>query len=413
MVELTPQKKTVLGLQHMVAMFGATILVPLITGLNPSVALIAAGVGTWLFHIVTKFGVPVFLGSSFAFIPPILLAQQEGFGFASIGGGIMAAGIVYLIVAGIVWALPNGSQQIRALFPPVVTGPVITVIGITLAPIAISQAEGNWWLAVVTLLATIIAAIWFKGLFKMLPILTGFVVGYVVALIFGEVNFDALETVDWLAWPEFTLGSFDWDVIWIIAPVAFVTMIEHVGDILTNGRVVGKDFFDEPGVNRTLMGDGLATLFAGFVGGPPNTTYSENTGVLAVTKVYDPMVLRIGAGFAILLGFIPKFGALLQTVPVAVLGGLSIVLFGMIASVGIRVLAEANLDFTHSRNLIVVALILVFGLGYSGLESPLSIGDVQISGLALAALVGVVANLVIPAAIDEEVLEDTELDSVN
>ncbi|MFW2340833.1 MAG: uracil-xanthine permease family protein [Acidimicrobiia bacterium] len=410
---MTPQKKTVLGLQHMVAMFGATILVPLITGLNPSVALIAAGVGTWLFHIVTKFGVPVFLGSSFAFIPPILLAQQEGFGFASIGGGIMAAGIVYLIVAGIVWALPNGSQQIRALFPPVVTGPVITVIGITLAPIAISQAEGNWWLAVVTLLATIIAAIWFKGLFKMLPILTGFVVGYVVALIFGEVSFDALETVDWLAWPEFTLGSFDWDVIWIIAPVAFVTMIEHVGDILTNGRVVGKDFFEEPGVNRTLLGDGLATLFAGFVGGPPNTTYSENTGVLAVTKVYDPMVLRIGAGFAILLGFIPKFGALLQTVPVPVLGGLSIVLFGMIASVGIRVLAEANLDFTHSRNLIVVALILVFGLGYSGLESPLSIGDVQISGLALAALVGVVANLVIPAAIDEEVLEDTELDSVN
>lgn len=412
MVELTPQKKTVLGLQHMVAMFGATILVPLITGLNPSVALIAAGVGTWLFHIVTKFGVPVFLGSSFAFIPPILLAQAEGHSFASIGGGIMAAGIVYLIVAGIVWVLPEGSHKIRALFPPVVTGPVITVIGITLAPIAISQAEGNWWLAVVTLLATIVAAIWFKGLFKMLPILTGFVVGYVVALIFGEVNFDALSEVDWVAWPDFTLGSFDFDVIWIVAPVAFVTMIEHVGDILTNGRVVGKDFFDEPGVHRTLMGDGLATLFAGFVGGPPNTTYSENTGVLAVTKVYDPMVLRIGALFAILLGFIPKFGALLQTVPVPVLGGLSIVLFGMIASVGIRVLADAQLDFTHSRNLIVVALILVFGLGYSGLESPLQIGDVQISGLALAAVVGVVANLIIPAHIEEEE-EAVERDSVN
>lgn len=412
MVELTPQKKTVLGLQHMVAMFGATILVPLITGLNPSVALIAAGVGTWLFHIVTKFGVPVFLGSSFAFIPPILLAQAEGHSFASIGGGIMAAGVVYLIVAGIVWVLPEGSHKIRALFPPVVTGPVITVIGITLAPIAISQAEGNWWLAVVTLLATIVAAIWFKGLFKMLPILTGFVVGYVVALIFGEVNFDALSEVDWVAWPDFTLGSFDFDVIWIVAPVAFVTMIEHVGDILTNGRVVGKDFFDEPGVHRTLMGDGLATLFAGFVGGPPNTTYSENTGVLAVTKVYDPMVLRIGALFAILLGFIPKFGALLQTVPVPVLGGLSIVLFGMIASVGIRVLADAQLDFTHSRNLIVVALILVFGLGYSGLESPLQIGDVQISGLALAAVVGVVANLIIPAHIEEEE-EAVERDSVN
>lgn len=412
-MELTAEKKTVLGLQHMVAMFGATILVPLITGLNPSVALIAAGVGTWLFHIATKFGVPVFLGSSFAFIPPILLAQQEGYSFASIGGGIMAAGVVYLIVAGIVWILPEGSHKIRALFPPVVTGPVITVIGITLAPIAISQAEGNWWLAVVTLLATIVAAIWFKGLFKMLPILTGFVVGYVVALIFGEVNFDALGEVDWIAWPDFTVGTFDWSVIWIIAPVAFVTMIEHVGDILTNGRVVGKDFFEEPGVNRTLLGDGIATLFAGFIGGPPNTTYSENTGVLAVTKVYDPAVLRIGAAFAILLGFIPKFGALLQTVPVPVLGGLSIVLFGMIASVGIRVLADANLDFTHSRNLIVVALILVFGLGYSGLESPLAIGDVQISGLALAAVVGVVANLIIPAAIDEEVPVDSELDSIN
>ena len=401
MVEMTPQKKTVLGLQHMVAMFGATILVPLITGLNPSVALIAAGVGTLLFHVVTKFGVPVFLGSSFAFIPPILLAQAEGHSFASIGGGIMAAGVIYLAVAGIVWVLPNGSEQIRRLFPPVVTGPVITVIGITLAPIAISQASGEWWLALVTLAATIIAAIWFKGLFKMLPILTGLVVGYVAALIFGDVNFDALKTVDWLAWPDFTLGSFDFDVIWIIAPVAFVTMIEHVGDILTNGRVVGKDFFEEPGVNRTLLGDGLATLFAGFIGGPPNTTYSENTGVLAVTKVYDPMVLRIAAGFAILLGFIPKFGALLQTVPIPVLGGLSIVLFGMIASIGMRVLSDAGLDFTHSRNLIVVALILVFGLGYSGLESPIVIGDVQVSGLALAAVIGVAANLILPKVIDD------------
>jgi uracil permease len=413
MVELTPQKKTVLGLQHMVAMFGATILVPLITGLNPSVALISAGVGTLLFHVVTRFGVPVFLGSSFAFIPPILLAQSEGYSFASIGGGIMAAGVVYLIVAGIVWVLPNGSKQIRALFPPVVTGPVITVIGITLAPIALSQASGMagsdrvmdqgmaWLIALITLVAVIVAAIYFKGLFKMLPILTGLVVGYVAALIFGEVSFDAMSDVDWLAWPSFTLGSFEFSVVWIIAPVAFVTMIEHVGDILTNGRVVGKDFFDDPGINRTLMGDGLATLFAGFVGGPPNTTYSENTGVLAVTKVYDPVILRIAAGFAILLGFIPKFGTLLQTVPVPVLGGLSIVLFGMIASIGMRVLSDARIDFTHSRNLIVVALILVFGLGYSGLESPLSIGDVSVSGLALAAIIGVAANLILPKEFDE------------
>ena len=424
MVELTPQKKTVLGLQHMVAMFGATILVPLITGLNPSVALISAGVGTLLFHVVTGFGVPVFLGSSFAFIPPILLAQTKGYDFASIGGGIMAAGVVYLIVAGIVWVLPNGSQQIRALFPPIVTGPVITVIGLTLAPIALGQASGlagsdrvmeegtAWLIAVVTLLAVIAAAIYFKGLFKMLPILTGFIVGYAFAMIIGEVNYDNLSSADWFAWPDFTLGNFDWNVIWIVAPVAFVTMIEHVGDILTNGRVVGKDFFDEPGLNRTLMGDGLATLFAGFIGGPANTTYSENTGVLAVTKVYDPMVLRIAAGFAILLGFIPKFGGLLQTVPGAVLGGLSIVLFGMIASIGIRVMTDAQVDFKQSRNLIVVALILVFGLGYSGLESPLQIGDVSISGLALAAVVGVVVNLILPKLTDEG--EDVLVtDSVN
>ncbi len=424
MVELTPQKKTVLGLQHMVAMFGATILVPLITGLNPSVALISAGVGTLLFHVVTGFGVPVFLGSSFAFIPPILLAQTKGYSFASIGGGIMAAGVVYLIVAGIVWVLPNGSTQIRALFPPIVTGPVITVIGLTLAPIALAEASGMagatrimeegtaWLIAVVTLLAVIAAAIYFKGLFKMLPILTGFIVGYGFSMIIGEVNYDNLSSADWFAWPDFTLGNFDWSVIWIVAPVAFVTMIEHVGDILTNGRVVGKDFFEDPGVNRTLLGDGLATLFAGFIGGPANTTYSENTGVLAVTKVYDPMVLRIAAGFAILLGFIPKFGGLLQTVPGAVLGGLSIVLFGMIASIGIRVMTDAQVDFKQSRNLIVVALILVFGLGYSGLESPLQIGDVSISGLALAAVVGVVVNLILPKLTDES--EDVLVtDSVN
>ena len=284
------------------------------------------------------------------------------------------------------------------------------MIGITLAPVAISQAQGNWWLALVTLGAVIVASIWFRGIFKMLPILTGFVVGYVVSIIFGQVDFDAINEAKWLSWPDFGGviggGELDFGAVWLIAPVAFVTMIEHVGDILTNGRVVGKDFFDNPGVHRTLMGDGLATLFAGLVGGPPNTTYSENTGVLAVTKVYDPRVLRIGAGFAILLGFIPKFGGLLQTVPVPVLGGISIVLFGMIASIGLRVLTDAGVDFTQSRNLIVAALILVFGLGVSGLDSPIQIGDVSVSGLALAAVVGVVANLILPKAIDEPEYEE-------
>jgi uracil permease len=410
MEEITADRRVVLGLQHTVAMFGATVLVPLILGLSPSLALLSAGIGTLLFHLVTKRIVPVFLGSSFAFIAPIGLAQADGYSLVSIGVAIMAAGFVYLIVAFLVTVIPNGSHKLRLLFPPVVTGPIIAVIGITLAPVAISQAQGNWWLALVTLAGVIVASIWFRGLFKMLPILTGFIVGYVVSIIFGQVDFAAFNDAKWLAWPDFGGvfggGTFDIGAVWLIAPVAFVTMIEHVGDILTNGRVVGKDFFDNPGINRTLMGDGIATMFAGLIGGPPNTTYSENTGVLAVTKVYDPRVLRIGAGFAILLGFIPKFGGLLQTVPVAVLGGISIVLFGMIASIGLRVLSDARVDFTQSRNLIVAALILVFGLGVSGLESPIQIGDVQVSGLALAAVVGVVANLILPKAIDEPQYEE-------
>ena len=402
-MELTMQKKVVLGIQHTVAMFGATVLVPLLTGLNPSVALLAAGVGTLLFHLVTKQMVPVFLGSSFAFIPPIVLSVERGYSWASIGAGIIGAAVLYITMSIIVTFV--GSDVIRRIFPPIVTGPVITVIGITLAPVAISMAEGEWWLAIVTLLATLVAAIYFKGLFKMLPILTGAVVGYLSAVIFySDFSFDAVGEADWIGWPEMTwgLGDVQWAAIALIAPIAFVTMIEHVGDILANGRVVGKDFFDEPGLNRTLLGDGIATLFAGLVGGPPNTTYSENTGVLAVTKVYDPFIIRIGAVVAILLGLIPKLAAILRTVPVPVLGGLSIILFGMIASVGMRTLVEGQVDFKKSRNMIVVGLILVFGLGVSGLSSPLAIGDVAISGLALAAVIGVVANLILPMDTEEE-----------
>ena len=410
MDDIAVERRVVLGLQHTVAMFGATILVPLILGMNPSIALLSAGVGTLMFHLVTKGIVPVFLGSSFAFLAPIGLATAEGYSFVSIGAGIMAAGVVYLIVSFLVTVIPDGSHKLRELFPPIVTGPIIAVIGITLAPIAINQAQGNWWLALVALGSVIVASIWFRGLFKMLPILTGFVVAYFVSIIFGQVEWTNFNAASWIAWPDFgglfAGGGFDFGAVWLIAPVALVTMIEHVGDILTNGRVVGKDFFDNPGVNKTLLGDGIATLFAGLIGGPPNTTYSENTGVLAVTKVYDPRVLRIGAGFAILLGFIPKFGGFLQDTPLPVLGGISIVLFGMIASIGMRVLTESRVDFTQSRNLIVAALILVFGLGVSGLDSPIQIGDVSVSGLALAAVIGVVANLVLPKAIDEPEYEE-------
>ena len=401
-MELTMQKKVVLGLQHTIAMFGATVLVPLITGLDASVALVAAGVGTLLFHLVTKQMVPVFLGSSFAFIAPILVGVDRGYSWATIGAGIVGAAVIYLAMSLLITFV--GTDIIRRIFPPIVTGPVIAVIGITLAPIAINMGSKTWWLAIVTLLATIAAAVFFRGLFQMLPILTGAVVGYLAAALFYDgFSFDAVGEASWVGWPDFVwgLGDVQWAAIALIAPIAFVTMIEHVGDILANGRVVGKDFFKEPGLHRTLLGDGIATMFAGLVGGPPNTTYSENTGVLAVTKVYDPFIIRIGAVFAIFLGLIPKLAAILKTVPEPVLGGLSIILFGMIASVGMRTLVEAQVDFKKGRNMIVVGLILVFGLGASGAATPLTIGDVEISGLALAAVIGVVANLILPMDTEE------------
>ncbi len=403
MAEHAPNK-WVLGLQHTVAMFGATVLVPLLTGLNPSVALVSAGAGTLLFHLITGGRVPVFLGSSFAFIAPMVAASKAGFSVAAIGGGIAAAGLVYAVMALIVTAI--GSERVRQVFPPVVTGPVIVVIGLTLAPVAIDMATKGWLLAIVTLAAAIVAAVFFHGLFKMLPILVGVTVGYVVALFTGAVDLTPVREAAWVGLPAFTWARFEPGAVFLIAPVAFVTVMEHIGDILTNGRVVGRDFFKEPGLHRTLLGDGAATALAGLIGGPANTTYSENTGVLAVTKVYDPSILRIAAVFAILLGFSPKLAAVLQTLPAGVLGGISILLFGMIASVGIRTLSEAQIDFTHSRNMIVVALILVLGLGgavadlgtisVAGAEVPL-----QASGMALAALVGVIVNLLLPPEIDE------------
>ncbi|WP_457633074.1 uracil-xanthine permease family protein [Oceanithermus desulfurans] len=396
--------KWILGLQHTVAMFGATVLVPLLTGLDPSVALVSAGAGTLLFHLITGGQVPVFLGSSFAFIAPMVAAGKAGFSVAAIGGGIAAAGLIYGLMALVVTAI--GSERVRRVFPPVVTGPVIVVIGLTLAPVAIDMATKGWLLAIVTLAAAIVAAVFFHGLFKMLPILVGVGVGYVVALFTGAVDLTPVREAAWVGLPAFTWARFEPGAVFLIAPVAFVTVMEHIGDILTNGRVVGRDFFKKPGLHRTLLGDGAATALAGLIGGPANTTYSENTGVLAVTKVYDPAILRIAAVFAILLGFSPKLAALLQTLPVGVLGGISILLFGMIASVGIRTLSEAQIDFTHSRNMIVVALILVLGLGgavadlgtitVAGAEVPL-----QASGMALAALVGVVVNLLLPVEIDE------------
>ncbi len=394
-------RQIVLGLQHSIAMFGATVLVPILVGLSPSVALFGAGVATLLFHLLTRGQVPIFLGSSFAFIAPTALVVKE-FGPAAAGGGLIAAGAMYLLFSGLVKLL--GTDRLLRVFPPVVTGPVIIVIGLGLSSVAVNQAKTNWWLALVTLAAAVIASIYGKGLFRMIPILIGVVTGYVVSLLTGQVTQDGLNAIaaaPLLGLPDFHAPTLDWRAVAIIAPVAVVTFIEHVGDVIVNGRVVGKNFLEKPGLSRTLLADGLANMSSAALGGPAATTYAENTGVLALTRVYDPRVLQIGAVFAVLFGCSPKLAAVLKSLPQGVLGGVSILLFGMIASVGIRTLSEARIDFAHSRNLIIVSLILVLGLG--GAAFPISVAgtSLELHGMALAALVGIVANLILPAQTPE------------
>ncbi|GGN45928.1 uracil-xanthine permease family protein [Deinococcus daejeonensis] len=394
-------RQIVLGLQHSIAMFGATVLVPILVGLSPSVALFGAGVATLIFHLLTRGQVPIFLGSSFAFIAPTALVVKE-FGPAAAGGGLIAAGAMYLLFSGLVKLL--GTDRLLRVFPPVVTGPVIIVIGLGLSSVAVNQAKTNWWLALVTLAVAVIASIYGKGLFRMIPILVGVVTGHVVSLLTGQVTQDGLNAIaaaPLLGLPDFHAPTLDWRAVAIIAPVAVVTFIEHVGDVIVNGRVVGKNFLEKPGLSRTLLADGLANMSSAALGGPAATTYAENTGVLALTRVYDPRVLQIGAVFAILFGCSPKLAAVLKSLPQGVLGGVSILLFGMIASVGIRTLSEARIDFAHSRNLIIVSLILVLGLG--GAAFPISVAgtSLELHGMALAALVGIVANLILPAQTPE------------
>lgn len=397
--KLSPWKILLLGIQHVFAMFGATVLVPALTGLDPAVALFTAGVGTLIFHIVTKGKVPAFLGSSFAFIAAIqTVVQNQGIPYA--GGGIIVAGLLYLVLAGLV--LIFGVERIRSFFPPLVTGPMIMVIGLTLSPTIISSnivgadigTIGQRWVVVLAVVATmVIVSIFVKGFFKLVPVLLGIIVGYIVSILFDFVDFSVIKEAPLFALPSFQLAKFDIKAISLIAPIAIVTFMEHIGDMTTNGAVVGKDFFQDPGLHRTLIGDGLATMFAGLLGGPSNTTYSENTGVLAVTKVYNPFILRVAAIFAIILSLSGKIGAILQSIPAPVMGGVSILLFGMIASVGLRTLAEAKIDFTHSRNLIIISLMLVMGL--SGVEFDI-IPGATLSGMSLAALIGVVLNKILP-----------------
>ena len=404
MEKINLQTKIVLGVQHVLAMFGATVLVPYLTGLNPSIALICAGIGTLIFHAVTKGIVPVFLGSSFAFIGATALVLKSQ-GIAILKGGIISAGFVYVVMSYIV--LKFGVEKIKSFFPPVVVGPIIMVIGLRLSPTALSMAGyannafdvDSLIIALVVVVTMISISILKKSFFRLVPILISVAIGYFVAYLMGDVDLTKVAEASWIGLPAdgwevlTTLPKFTFTGVIAIAPIALVVFIEHIGDITTNGAVVGKDFFKDPGVHRTLLGDGLATMAAGFLGGPANTTYGENTGVLAVTKVYDPAILRIAAIIAIILGLIGKFGVILQTIPTAVMGGVSIILFGMIAAVGVRTIVEAQLDFSHSRNLIIASLIFVLGIAIGDIAVW---GTISISGLALAALVGIVLNKILP-----------------
>ena len=409
-------KLALLGIQHVFAMFGATVLVPMLTGMSPAVALFCAGVGTWIYHLCTGRKVPTFLGSSFAFIAAIQGAAQICSDGAEIGsdaylaalpyatGGIIVAGALYLVLALLVRFV--GAERVRSFFPPIVTGPVVTIIGLMLAPSAISNITTqigtinvglNWLVAAVAIAAIFATSLFAKGLFKLVPILIGIVAGYVAAICCGMVDFTTVAAAPMFDLPPFFLPKFDMRAIGLVAPIAIVTFVEHIGDVTASSAVVGKDFIKDPGLHRTLLGDGLATMFAGLVGGPANTTYSENTGVLAATKNYNPLTLEIAACFAILLSFLGKFAALITSMPGPVIGGVSIVLYGMIAAVGLRTLVENQVDFTKTRNLLIAAVMLVLGLGA---DKAISIGGVAISGVALAAILGIILNKILPEKID-------------
>lgn len=404
MDSISGKTKYLLGVQHVLAMFGATVLVPFLTGLNPVLALFTAGVGTLVFHQVTNKIVPVFLGSSFAFIGAISLVLKSE-GLASVKAGIIGAGLIYILMSFVIKKF--GVKKVQSFFPPIVIGPTIMVIGLRLSPVALGMAGYNDGefdnqsliisLSVITTM--VISSMLKNSFFRIMPILISVTVGYVIAAMMGVVDYTAIHEANWIGFSSetvdqiMTVPAFSLSGFFAIAPIALVVFIEHIGDITTNGAVVGKNFFKNPGIHKTMLGDGLATVIAGLFGGPANTTYGENTGVLAVTKVYDPSVIRIAAVFAIALSLVGKVGAVLQTIPVPVMGGISIILFGMIAAVGVRTLISAQLDFGHSRNLIIAALIFVLGIG---IKEVSIYNTISVSGLTIAALIGVILNKLLP-----------------
>ena len=387
--KLGPVQKTIVGAQFLFVAFGATVLVPLLVGLDPSVALFTAGIGTLIFHAVTKGKVPIFLGSSFAFIAPIIKAT-ELYGLPGTLSGLIAVGAVYGIMSALVRL--RGVGFITNLFPPVVVGPVIMLIGLSLAGTGVDMAKGNWALAIISLLTTVVVSLFAKGLLKLIPIFAGIFVGYVVASVFGLIDFQPIIDAPWLALPAFVRPEFCWEAIIFMIPVAIAPVIEHIGDVYAINEVTGKDFVKDPGLHRTMLGDGLACVAASFIGGPPVTTYSEVTGAISLTKIADPAVIRIAGIFGILFSVLGKISALLKTIPSAVLGGIMLLLFGTIASVGINTLVKNKIDMGDTRNLVIASLILTTGIG----GAEMAIGSVTIGGIGLAALVGVILNLVIP-----------------
>ncbi|HZH72099.1 MAG TPA: solute carrier family 23 protein [Mariniphaga sp.] len=386
--QLTP-KNTILGIQFLFVAFGATVLVPLLVGIDPSVALFTAGIGTLIFHMITKGKIPVFLGSSFAFIAPIIEATRL-YGWPGTLSGIIAVGLIYGIVSAIVKA--RGIRFIERLFPPVVVGPVIMIIGLSLAPTAVDMAKNDWTLAVISLLTAVIVVIWGKGMAKLIPIFIAIIVGYLAAAIWGKVDYSAIHDSTWIMIPQFTVPEFHWQAILYLIPVAIAPIIEHVGDMYAIGGVCNKNFVEEPGLHRTLLGDGIATAFAGALGGVPNTTYSEVTGAITLTKVTNPFVLRIAAITAILFAFIGKISGFLKSIPTPVLGGIMLLLFGMIASIGIKSLVESKTNISDTRNQVIVSIVLTVGIG----GAIIQYGTFSLAGIGLAALVGIILNLILP-----------------
>ena len=394
---LSPLKRTIVGVQFMFVAFGSTVLVPLLVGFDPAIALLAAGLGTLLFHGVTGGKVPIYLGSSFAFIAPIVKAT-ELYGMPGMFCGLVAVGVVYLLMSLLVKLF--GISFIKKLFPPIVIGPVIILIGLSLASTGVDMASQNWVLAIISLLVAIACSIWGKGLVKIIPVFFGAIVGYIAAIIFyrSGMDFAPVAEAKWFALPHFAKMSFSWQAIVFMAPVTIAPIIEHVGDVYAISEIAGKDFVKDPGLHRTMAGDGLACMLAAFLGGAPVTTYSEVTGAVSLTKVTDPACMRIAAITAILISLVGKVGAAIQTIPTAVLGGIMLLLFGSIASVGINNLVKAKIDMNKTRNLIIASLILTIGIG----GAIISFGKFSLAGIGLASIVGVILNLIIP---DKEAAE--------